>query len=261
MRIGIRGILVYSIIIVCCCSILSYGTSSQAKSDNQTFNSSPSNEEIIKLYQELIDIRQQAVEDDKRLWQMGQGNLPELVEAEIKAAEVRIQLAEFQEKKENVIKELQDMIQRITEIRTSVKTEVEVGQRPQSWIYEIDGKLLETKIRLAKLKQKKTDVTNTPQNESELRKRLNIANQITDLKMKNDALSVLALNASKSGIVELVNTILGQITELSLKNQTAGVCAINLSRLGKTQEAIAITGMITDLSLKNEILLQIVTMK
>jgi gamma-glutamylcyclotransferase (GGCT)/AIG2-like uncharacterized protein YtfP len=261
MKIGIRGILVCSIIIICCGSILSFGESSQVKNDNRSFNNSPSNEEIIKLYQELIDIRQKAVEDSKRLWQMGQGNLPELVEAEIKAAEVRIQLAEFQGNKEKVIKELQNMVQTITEMRNSVKTEVEVGQRPQSWIYEIDGKLLETKIRLAKLKEKKADVTNAPQNESELRMRLNIANQITDLKMKNDALSVLALNASKSGIVELVNTILGQITELSLKNQTAGVCAINLSRLGKTQEALAITGMITDLSLKNEILLQIVTMK
>ena len=85
--------------------------------------------------------------------EFGQGNMSDVVELETKAAEARIQLAQFQGKKEIVIEELQKLVKVMTDLRNTRKREVEIGQRPQLDIYEIDAQLLETKIRLATLKQ------------------------------------------------------------------------------------------------------------
>ena len=111
------------------------------------------NEEIVNMYNELISLRQEAVAESRRLVEFGQGNMSDVVELETKAAEARIQLAQFQGKKEIVIEELQKLVKVMTDLRNTRKREVEIGQRPQLDIYEIDAQLLETKIRLATLKQ------------------------------------------------------------------------------------------------------------
>ena len=260
MKTKTKRILTCSAIILFCSVILSYGTSSKPETEEQTSNSSSAKEEIIKLYQELIDIRQHEVEQSRYLLELGQGSQTALAENEVKAAEARIQLAEFQGNKETVIKELQRLEQLLTEIRNQLKREVDIGQRPVNRLVDIDARLIEIKIRSLKLKQETAKVTNAVQNESELRMRLSIVNKITDIRMKNNAFADLAKIASRLGMVELMKEILGQINDLQLKNTTTGICAINLARNTNVKEALAIVNMINDLELRNSVLMKIATM-
>jgi hypothetical protein len=152
MRKRAQKYLICSAIIALCGVVLSYGTVSQPEAAAQISSNNSANEEIISMYNELIALRQHAVEENRKLWQLGQGNLPEVVDDEIKLAEARIQLAQFQSKRETVVKELQNLVQTMTEMRNTIRLEVELGQRPRSYIYDLDARLLETKIRLAKVK-------------------------------------------------------------------------------------------------------------
>jgi hypothetical protein len=152
MRTRVKYFLFCLVMLVISGVVLSYGTSSGPETQKQISDSNSGNEEIVKLYQELIALRQQAVEQDKFLIELGQGSLLELAEAETKATEARIELAQFQGNKEVVIKELENLVQRITEIKDSLKRDTDMGARPQSWIYQVDPILLETKIHLAKIK-------------------------------------------------------------------------------------------------------------
>ena len=153
MRIQLKKILICAAILVFCGVILSYGISFQPVTDNRTSNRSPANEEIINLYKELIALRQYSVAENKRLIAIGQGNIEELLDCEMNASEARIQLARFIDRNEIVIDELQKLVQVIEGLTKSVKMEIEAGTRPKSWLYNIDARLLETKIRLAKAKQ------------------------------------------------------------------------------------------------------------
>jgi hypothetical protein len=153
MRIRAKSYLIYSVIFVLCATLLSCRTLSQSGKGKSISDNSSANEDIVKLCGELINLRQDAVEQTKRLIQYGRASQLELAEAEMKAAEARIQLAEFQGKKETVLEELQNLVGVITEMRNSIKSDVEVGRRSQTELIEIDTRLIEIKIRLAKLKQ------------------------------------------------------------------------------------------------------------
>ena len=152
MRNAVKYFLICSTIIIFGSVVLTYGTSYQPETEKQISDSNSGNNEIIKLYQELITIRQKAVDQDRFLIGLGQGDLLGLAQAETKAAEARIELAQFQGNKQAVIEELQNLIQKITEISDSLKRDVQIGVGPPSWMYELDPIILETKIRLAKLK-------------------------------------------------------------------------------------------------------------
>lgn len=262
MRIGIKNFLIFLVIIVFCSSILSYAASSQSEAEKQRLNNSASNEEIIGLYQELIALRLNAVEESKRDIAIGTRGISELLDDEIKAAEARIQLAQFQGRRELVIEELENLIQVITEIKQTIELETEIGVRSRAWIYEIDARLLETKIRLAKAKQKKSDITvaSDYQSEPQLQLRLDIANKINNIQMKNDTLAGIAGIAARSGNVEIMKDILRQINDIQLKNQTARACAIQLVHARKITDALEIVHLINDLKLRNEIFMQIATM-
>lgn len=261
MRNRIKSYLICSVIITFCGVILSYGASSKSETASQPSSKPPSNDDIIKLYEELIALRQRDIDQKKYLLELGQISTSALVEPEVKLAEARIQLAEFQGKKGIVIEELQKIEQSLQGIRTQQKQEVDSGQRPIDGLNEIDSRLLEIKIRIAKLKLGKPEVSNSSQNESELRLRMDIANKITDIKMKNDTLSSIAAIAARAGNVVIMKEILGQINEIQLKNQTARACAIELVQANKTQDALEIIyALINDLKLRNEILMHIATM-
>jgi outer membrane protein TolC len=152
MQNRVKSFLIYSAVVVLCGVVLSYGTLSQPETGKSTSANISGNDEIVQLYKELIALRQQAVEQSRRLIELGQGSLMEQAGAETKAAEARIELARFQGNKEAAVEELQNLVQTLTEIRNSLRRDVETGQLSQSWTYEIDGSLLETKIRLAKMK-------------------------------------------------------------------------------------------------------------
>ena len=153
MRIQIKYFLICSVILVLCGIVLAYGTSSPLETEKNLSDNSTGNNEIVRLYNELISLRQQAVEEQRRLVQLGQDNTSKIVDFETKAAEARIQLAQFQGKKEAVVEELQNLVQIMTQLRKTIRMEAGVGMRPQTEIYEIDSSILETKIRLAKTKQ------------------------------------------------------------------------------------------------------------
>jgi len=140
-------------------------TEEQSAQDSQVkpslSNNSSVNDEIVKMYQEIIKIHQQAIEDTKLRINFGTGTWSDLVDLEIEAAEIRIQLTEFLDQKEIVIEELGKIIQSLTEIRKQLAREVNAGQRPLSGLNEIDIRLLETKIRLAKIKLR-TRLTSEP---------------------------------------------------------------------------------------------------
>jgi hypothetical protein len=152
MRIGVKHFLICSAIIILAGFVVSYGNLPETEAETQISNNISAKEEIINLYNELIALRQHAVEEGMRLVNLGQGNLPDLMDNQTKLADARIQLAQLQGKKESVVKELQNLVQKMTEMRKLLQLEVGVGQRPQSWIYEIDARILEAKIRLAKAK-------------------------------------------------------------------------------------------------------------
>jgi mevalonate kinase len=153
MRTQVKYFLICSVILVLGCIALAFGTSSQAETEKKVSDISSSIDEIVSMYNELIALRQQAVEEQWRLVQLGQASTSEMIGAEMKAAEARIQLAQFQGKKEAVVEELQNLVRAMTQLRNSLKMEIEVGMRSQTEIYEIDGSILEIKIRLAKTKQ------------------------------------------------------------------------------------------------------------
>ncbi len=261
MKIGANNFLIFLVIIVFCSSILTYGASSKPETVSQPSGKSPSNDDIIKLYEELIALRQHDIDQKKHLLELGLSSASALVEPEVKLAETRIQLAEFQGKKAIAIEELQKIEQSLQEIRKRQKQEVDSGQRSIDGLNEIDARLLEIKIRIAKIKLGKPEVSNSNQSESELRLRMEIANKITDIKMKNDALSSIAAIAARAGNVDIMKEILGQINEIQLKNQTARTCAIELVQANKTKDALEIIyALINDLKLRNEILMHIATM-
>lgn len=152
MRIQIKHLLICSAFIVLCGFVLSYGTLSQSEAGNSTSNNDSDSDEIVKLYQELITLRQKAVEEYRRRWEYGTQNISGIIDLEIKAAEARIQLAQYQDKKETVIEELENLVKVMTELRNRIKREVDIGQRAQSDLNEFESSLLEVKIRLAKTK-------------------------------------------------------------------------------------------------------------
>ncbi len=153
MRIGVKHFLICSAIIILAGFVVSYGKLPETEAETHISNNNSAKEEIINLYNELIALRLHAVEEGMKLLNLGQGNLSDLTDNQTKLADARIQLAQFQGKKESVAREIQNLVQTMTEMRNLVKVEVEVGQRPQSELYEIDAKILEAKIRLAKAKQ------------------------------------------------------------------------------------------------------------
>ena len=263
MKFEAKNALFYTAIIVFC-SVFVYGAAPQSEIEPEVeqeffYRSPSSNQGIIELYQELITLRLHTVEQNKLAIQYGRGSQLSLAQAEANLAETRIQLAEFEGKNKLIIKELVKLERLLTDIKNSQKREVDMGQRPMDSLLEIDVRLLETKIRLLKIKQEKPQETRVNLNESELRARLNAANRINSISMRSDAISGLAILAAKSGFGELAQEFLGKINNMTLRNQTIGTCAITLSQIGKSDEALELAMKINSLTLKNEVLMKIAT--
>jgi hypothetical protein len=102
--------------------------------------------------------------------------------------------------------------------------------------------------------------SHTSRQESELKTRLSAANSITNMQMRNEALSGLAIDTAKMGYSEFTMRILGQITDMTLRNQTAKDCALNLAVSWNSQDAIRVAQTITDMTLRNETLMSIATL-
>ena len=261
MRIKAKNILVFCAFVIFCSGVFSYAASPKPVNTAQKQDKSTSKQELVKLYEKLIKLRENAVEQKKKLIELGQASNVALAEVEAKAIEASIQLAEFLGKKENIIEGLQKLEQNLKQIRAQMEKEVDAGQRPVNGLDDIDEKLLEIQIRLAKIQLEKDKIAKAKNSEVELEFRLETANKINDIKMKNDALSSIAAIAARSGQVEIMKEILGQINDIPLKDHTIRACAIQLVQANKTKDAIELVyNLINDIQIKNEILLHISTM-
>ena len=259
MRIGKKRFLI-CLIILFGSLILSYQAFSQPETDIQKDSNSSSPEEIIKLYEELIALRQHDLDQKMYLLEIGLTSPSDLIEPEIKLAEARIQLAEFQGKNEIVIEELQKIEKLLQKIRAQQKQEVDSGQSPIDGLNDIDARIVEIKIILAKTKLNNSKVPNNVQSKSELQFRLKIANKINDIQIRNKALAGIAKLAVNSGEIEFMKEVLKKINDINIQNNAVSSCITKLAHANKTQDALEIVNMINDIKLKNEMLLHISTM-
>jgi len=259
MGIKIKRFLFCSIVIVLSCSILTLNAQSQTEVKENTINSTPSDEEIINLYEELITLRQRNYDQKMLLIEYGHSATSELIKAEASLTDARIQLAEFKGDFETVTIELEKLQRSLTDMRKKQKRDVDMGNMPIDTLIEIDSKLLETKIRLLRLKKNKTEKIIPNNDDSQLELRLNAAGRINDSDLKNKALVNIALAASKTDKLDLMKNSLARINDQSERNKAVEACVINLAKEMRTEEALLIVDMINDQNLKNDILMQIAT--
>ena len=142
----ICSIIIFSVVLSSCSS------TSQSEDVNAISINNSANDEIVKMYQEVIDIKQKALEDEKLRINYGISGPSALVNLEMETAEARIELAQFQGDNEAVAAELEKIVEAIENIKQQHALELNAGQRPQSSLDDINLKLLEAKIRLAKAK-------------------------------------------------------------------------------------------------------------
>lgn len=140
--------------IVVLCTIFWVGlTSSEPVKKKPVPSSAQTNEDIIEMYQKIIQLREQALSDELKLLEYGRSSYLEITKTKAKISETRIELAEFQGKHEIVLKELRNIVQYYSEVREQLKMEADKGQRAPGIFYEAEIALLEAKIRLAKAAQ------------------------------------------------------------------------------------------------------------
>ena len=153
MRIRTKSFLMCSVIVVLCLTLLTGGTLSQSAKGTKISIKPHTNEDIVEMYQEIINLRQQALADTEKLLEIGRGGVLGFTDARVKVSEARIQLSQFQGKHDLIVKELRNIVQFYTMARKSLITEIEMGQRSPQGLYELEITLLETKIRLARATQ------------------------------------------------------------------------------------------------------------
>ena len=147
------GTFIVCSVMVLCATILASCTSSQSVKEITVLDSPQTNEDIIEMYQEIINLRQRALADTEKLLESGRAGVEELMDARIKVSEARIQLSQFQGKHDLIVKELRNIVQFYTMARKSLIKEIDMGQRSPQGLYELEITLLEAKIRLARATQ------------------------------------------------------------------------------------------------------------
>ncbi len=149
MRKRSRTFIVCSVMVLCA-TLLGSCTSSQSVKEKPVLGSPQTNEDIIEMYQEIINLRQRDLAEQLRLLEYGRGDVSGFTKSKVKLSETRIQLSQFQGKNDIAVKELQNIVQLYTEAKKKIKREIEKGQKAPQLLYEIEIALLEANIRLAK---------------------------------------------------------------------------------------------------------------
>ena len=140
-------------VMVLCATLLASCTSSQSVKEKPVLDNPQTSEDIIEMYQEIINLRQRDLAEQLRLLEYGRGGFSGLTITKVKLSEARIQLSQFQGKHDIVVKELRNIVQFYTEAREQLIKEIDKGQTAPQHLYEIEIALLEAKIRLAKATQ------------------------------------------------------------------------------------------------------------
>jgi outer membrane protein TolC len=144
-----------SAVMIVCMTALTGCVSSQAVQEAPVTDNAQANDDIIEMYQDLIKLRQKVLAENVKLSDYGRGNVVEFVDAKVKVSEARIQLARFEGQQDVVIGELRNIVKLYTEVKEALEKEVKTGQRPNVYVDEMEIRLLEAKIRLARAIQEK----------------------------------------------------------------------------------------------------------
>lgn len=127
--------------------------SSQSVQESPVTDNAQVNDDIIEMYQDLIKLRQKVLADIVKLSDYGRVTAVEFVDAKVKVSEARIQLARLEGQQDVVIVELRNIVKLYTELKEALEGEIKAGQREN--VYEMEIRLLEAKIRLARAIQEK----------------------------------------------------------------------------------------------------------
>ncbi|MBN1974323.1 MAG: hypothetical protein JW787_11835 [Sedimentisphaerales bacterium] len=122
-----------------------------AEATQEQENALAQKDEIIKLQQEIIKLRQRIFDDTKIKMENAQASLIDLVNARAKLADAQIKLAEFQDRDDLVIRELQNLVQFYINARGQYLERLESGKGMGKELYELEIALMETNILLSQL--------------------------------------------------------------------------------------------------------------
>ena len=129
--------------------------SSQSVQEAPVTDNAQANDDIIGMYQDIIKLRQKVLADNVKLSEYGRGSGVEFVDAKVKVSEARIQLARLKGQQDVVIVELRNIVKLYTELKEALGNEIKAGQRSMKNVYEMEIRILEAKIRLARAIQGK----------------------------------------------------------------------------------------------------------
>jgi len=129
--------------------------SSQSVQEAPVTDNAQANDDIIGMYQDIIKLRQKVLADTVKLSEYGRGSGVEFLDAKVKVSEARIQLARFEGQQDVVIVELRNIVKLYTELKEALGNEIKIGQRSMKNVYEMEIRILEAKIRLARAIQGK----------------------------------------------------------------------------------------------------------
>jgi PBP1b-binding outer membrane lipoprotein LpoB len=105
--------------------------------------------EIIKLQEEVVKLCQKILDDTQIKLDNAQASLTDLANARQKLADAKIKLAQFQDRQDLVIEELQNLLQFYITTRGRLVEQLEAGKIKARELYELEIALIETNIRLS----------------------------------------------------------------------------------------------------------------
>ncbi len=114
----------------------------------QQENALAKKQEIINLQEEIVKLRQRVLDDTQIKLDNAQATLTDLANARQKLADAKIKLAQFQDRQDLVIEELQNLVQFYITTRGQLLEQLEAGKIKAKELYELEISLLETNIRL-----------------------------------------------------------------------------------------------------------------
>jgi hypothetical protein len=106
------------------------------------------NSQLIKTQQDIVELRQKIYDDAQIKLENAQATLQDLVDAKAKLTEAKIKLAQFQDRNDLVVQELQALVQFYINTRGKYLEQLETGKGKGKELYEIEIALMETNIRL-----------------------------------------------------------------------------------------------------------------
>lgn len=146
-----KNIFILVILFLCGCffwGCVSSTPKPEPENASQVQEKTNTNDEIIQTQQDIVDLRQKILDDTQIKMDNAQATLKDLIEARANLADAKIKLAEFQDRGDLVVQELQNLVQFYVNTRGKFMEQLESGTGKAKELYEIEIALMETNIRL-----------------------------------------------------------------------------------------------------------------